>query len=548
MPRLTTTQYRNTIAAVVRGAFADAATADAVLAAVATPLGRLPDDRRVAPKASDRGGFRRLDQTLQEAHVAGYYEVASALGDAMTAQARLGAALGACATDADAGNDRACATAFLRKLAALAIRRPLSADDDRFYVEEGYAPTGALDRAALADAITVLLASPRLLYQVSGSGDAVAGKTDVYRLDAHELATRLAYHLWQAPPDAALVAAAKDGSLVTADGYRKQVDRLLADPRARTSLDEFFADWLRLADVPALDARNADPAFKAFAGATLPSADLRAAVAEDALGLLRYTTFDAPEGSRGIDAVLTTNRSFARSRELADVYGAPVWDGKAEPPAIADGKRPGLLTRVGALFPAANPRTRPIMRGLFVRTAILCDEVPPPPPSAMAMANDTAKTLDPSLSTRAMTEAITQAPGSTCLGCHGTLLNPIGFALEAFDSLGRLRTEERVLDEKTGKELARRPIDTTSKLGIDDGDAATSTGPADLVKQIAASSKPAACLARQSFRFTFQRWDDEEVDGCALAELQHTLQSERSLRAMFRQTALVPAFAERSFR
>src|SRR5262249_54971294 len=150
---------------------------------------------------------------------------------------------------------------------------------------------------------------------------------------------------WQAPPDDQLLAAAADGTLLGADTYGKQVARLVADPRAKATLDEFFVDWMKVEDLPALDAKDADPVFKAFAGADLPGGGLRQAMIDAVVGLLDYYTWTSPAG---VGALFASELSFAKDARLAQIYGAPAWDGVSAPPSLPAGQRPGLLTR--ALF------------------------------------------------------------------------------------------------------------------------------------------------------------------------------------------------------
>ena len=119
------------------------------------------------------------------------------------------------------------------------------------------------------------------MYFVEHGDTAVSGQTGVYDVSPYELASRLSYQLWQTAPDDMLLAAAADGSLLTAAIYDAQVTRMLADSRARPALDEFFADWMKVEDLPAMDAKNADATFKTFAGGDLPDAKLRQAMIDD---------------------------------------------------------------------------------------------------------------------------------------------------------------------------------------------------------------------------------------------------------------------------
>lgn len=535
--RLTMSQYRNTIADFVAFATGSATEAASVLAELTGPLERLPADRREPTSEDLHGSYRRLDQALQQLHVDSYYDIAVATGAALTSPARIGAVIGACATDVDASNDAACLTEAVARLAERALRRPLDATEAQFY-EAVYGADKTANAAAYADVIAVLLNAPQLVYFVEHGAAEVASKPGVFELSGYELASRLSYQLWQSAPDAELLARAKDGSLLDAVTYRAQVERLLGDARARSALDEFFGDWIKAEELPALDAKNADPVFKAFAGSQLPSASLRQDMIDDVLGLLGYYTWQKPSG---VAALFQTQSSFARSPELAALYGAPAWDGSSEPPALAADQRPGLLTR--ALFlSTGSPNTRPIMKGLFIRKYILCDSIPPPPPGANAKPPE----LQPGITTRETVEALTQMPGTVCNGCHATLLNPLGFATEGFDALGRYRSEQRFFDAQ-GNPAGSKAIDTRSAPHVLADSDAQAAGPLELMQQVVASGKVEACLSRNFFRYTFARWEDTATDGCVLESMRQSLASGGSVVDMVMAATLDGSFRQRAF-
>jgi hypothetical protein len=435
--RLTMAQYRNTVADLAAWALGGASAGQTVMTEIASPLAALPDDRREAVPQDLHGSYRRLDQSLQQIHVEATYDVAVALGAALTTTARLGTVVGACATDTSTSNDATCLDAFIKKFGARALRRPLTSDEVTFYTT-AYGSSTTASAAAYADLIGILVTAPEFMYFVEHGDTAVAGQTGVYDVSPYELASRLSYQLWQTAPDDALLAAAADGSLRDAATYGAQVTRLLADPRARPALDEFFADWMKVEDLPALDAKNADATFKTFSAADLPDAKLRQAMIDDVVGMLDYYTWTSPAG---VSSLLTSDLSFARDARLAKLYGVSAWNGTGAPPMLPAGQRPGLLTR--ALFlSTGTANTRPIMKGVFLRTNVLCDSIPPPPPGANAKPPD----LGPNMTTRESVEAITEMPGTVCLGCHGPMINPLGFATEGFDALGRFRTAQRLFD------------------------------------------------------------------------------------------------------
>ena len=391
---------------------------------------------------------------------------------------------------------------------------------------------------SVADVIGVLLNAPQMVYFVEHGSSEVAGKAGIFQLSAYELASRLSYQLWQSAPDAELLAHAADGSLLDAQQYRVQVERLLSDARAHTALAEFFQDWAKVEELPALDAKNLDPVFKAFAASNLPSPSLRQDMIDDVVGLLGYYTWQKPSG---VAALFQSESSFARSAELAALYGVAPWDGSAEPPMFPAGQRPGLLTR--ALFlSTGSPNTRPIMKGLFIRKHILCDSIPPPPPGANAKPPE----LQPGMTTRETVEELTQMAGTVCAGCHTTLLNPLGFATENFDALGRYRTEQQFFDAQ-GNPAGSKPVDTSGVPFVLSASEAGAAGPSELMGQIVASGKVEACLSRNFFRYTFARWEDLATDGCALESMRQALLNGGGVVELVMAATLDGSFRERAF-
>jgi hypothetical protein len=539
--RLGIGQYRNTLRDLLAFGLRDGNAANAVMNTLGAELGRLPADERQKLPEDLHGSYRRLDQDVEQLHVEIPYEIAIALAANVTAPARLATLAGACATDGNAGNDADCLTAFVQRFGERALRRPLAADELAFY-RGLYGPTPGADPAGYADVIVGLLTAPQFLYQIEHGAGAAAGapgEAGRFTLTPHELASRLSYHFWDTMPDDALWMAAGSGALQTAEGYRAQVDRLFRDPRARTTLDGFLREWLKLDDVPNLDSRNGHPVWRAFAGGDLPRSSLRAEMIEDALDTVRHFLWN---GTGTFDDLLTSELSFARGADLARMYGVPAWDGTGAPPALPAGVRPGLFTRA-AFLATGSPTTRPVMKGVFIRTNVLCDAIPPPPDNAMANVPE----LDPRLSTRQVVEGITQAPGSACAACHASFINPIGFATENFDALGRVRASQPLFDD-TGAEIGRAPVDTRTVPQILPGDERPSAGAGDLMRLIAESGKAQACFARHYLRFSFARWEDLDADGCVLERLRQLLMRKAPLGEVMREIALAPEFQQRVIR
>lgn len=530
--RLSRVQYLNTVADLVAESGLSADDRAAVLAALQSDLAAVPADRLVGVPGETRGGFYRLDQTIQQAQVDAAYQIATHLGAELTSTpGRIAAVVGACATDASTANDAPCFTAFADRLGRLALRRPVTADERALLqVVAGATP---VDPAALADAIALLASMPQFLYHVEEGDPLAAGPTP---LDAWALANRLSYHFWQTSPDAALRQAADSGTLLTGDGYRVQVARLLADPRAESGVRTFFAEWFRLHELAPLDSYAGTPLFDAFAGFH-PSADLHVQMRDEigdlAVSLLR-------RGGSVAD-VLTNREQFARTTELAGLYGAAPWDGVSAPALLPEPARAGLLTR-GALVANPSGNTRPVMKGLKVRNAIACASIPPPP----AGFTPPVINLSPTMTTREVLEAMTEGANGACAGCHSTYLNPLGYLTENFDALGRHRTRQTLFNADASV-AGYKDVDTSGVPNL----AGVTTPVADAVavtQLLHTSGLFESCFARQYFRFVFERIEDDASDGCVLRALQDVAAAGTPLSDVLAGVAFRPEFARRDLR
>ncbi len=529
LKRLSQIEFTNSLTDLVRAAMPTSGTA--VLGVVQPLIAKYPTDRLVGPGSERHGGFFRLDQIVQQSHVDAAYDVAVALGKEVTSSAaRRTDLFGACATDASTANDAQCLTDFVTRFGALALRHPLEPADVDFY--KSIAATTPVDPAALADVVALLLSAPGFLYHVESGTTAVQG--DVYALDGYELAARLSFHFWQTSPDAALLAAAKSGDLLTEAGYQAQAKRLFDDPRSDAAMDEFFAQWFRLDELGPLDARIGDPVFDAFAGATVPTSALRKRMTDEILDLARHVA----RSGAPLSEVLTSRKAMAKTDDLAALYGDAKWVSGA-PVDQSQPSRSGLITRA-AFLATGSASTRPVMKGFRIRNALMCEPIPPPPANAAA----TPPELAPDLTTREVVEKLTQQTGTSCAGCHTTLLNPTGFATENFDSLGRARTSQTLFNA-AGAVVATRPIDTTSVPRIINTDLTASTGAADVTRLIAQSGKFETCFSKQYFRFAFGREEDAVKDGCVLKAIDEAARGGTSLGDLWMHAALQPEFKRR---
>ena len=343
-----------------------------------------------------------------------------------------------------------CAEAIIRQVGRRLYRRPLTE------TEVGrYAALWA-DRALLtpndtfAEGVALLveamMSSPYTLHRVERSTAVQDGRI---ALDGFERATRLAFGLWDAPPDDALLDAAAAGELATAEGLAAQVERMLSRPegrtRSRAMVRRLARDWMGMEGAYAQfwNNTNRDPElFPEFE----PGID--ASFREEMLRFVDGVVF-AQEGS--FQDLFGSPMTWVNG-QLAPIYGLDAGDGGWRSVELDPSERPGLLTRAG--FNGTHGRFGRgslIFRGAFVLTKLLCRELGAPPAGADAtpLPNDAEL-----LTTRDRVEAMTAGPA--CAGCHTTLINPAGFALEAFDGIGKYRASENGY-----------PVDTSGSLRID---------------------------------------------------------------------------------
>lgn len=400
MHRLTQSQVRHTLA-------------DVLGVQLTTPL---PPDAASMTFASL--GAARVATTEQD--VEAYQAMAHEAVEAFAARAD--SALATCQPDAVTD---ACVDELLRTTGRRLFRRAVSdaeLDTWRAVVTAGGQDAAALD-VGLRFALEAMLQSPNFLYQ-AWDARPVAGQP-FPRLTGESLASRLAFFLWDASPDDALLDAAAAGALDTDDGLAAAVDRMLDDPRAESLPRRFFGEAWGVAALN-LDARSttlypewSDPLLAAM------RAELSALVDEASTGDADVRSlFDAQHGY-GDDT-------------LASLYGVSGVTGVG--PFPWDSGRRGVLSSA-ALLVASNTHTEssaPILRGLFVLERLLCRSMPTPPAGLLdsVLAEEVHK---PARSNRTRVEERRANP--TCWGCHQAM-DPVGLAFEGFDGVGRARTVE----------------------------------------------------------------------------------------------------------
>lgn len=306
---------------------------------------------------------------------------------------------------------------------ARAYRRPLTAID-RASIKKTYdsrIAEKATPRQAALDTLKLILCSPSFLYfsEITNEEDP--------KLGPYDLAARLSYAVWGAPPDSELTAAAASGKLTSPKELRKQSARLLADDRVGGFVNAFLDAWLDLRDLGGMPPPR--ETMRVYYAENLPEAMKTEA---------RLFFRDLLQNNGSVQRFLDADYTFADKR-LAKLYNLPeqktlrLADGFQRVSLAGNAQRGGLLGMAGVLTVSANGvETSPVTRGVWVSENILGIKPPPPPDVVPAIEADVS-------GTRTIRERLAKHRADpTCAECHRKI-DPLGFGLETFDPIGRWR-------------------------------------------------------------------------------------------------------------
>ncbi|MFT4638314.1 MAG: hypothetical protein ACI8T1_001634 [Verrucomicrobiales bacterium] len=326
----------------------------------------------------------------------------------------------------DASEEEAVATEILGNLMKRAFRRPIEepelAKPIAFY-REGASKNGF--EAGIEQALTSILVSPDFLFRVEKAPQE-ASPGEAYPISHLELASRLSFFIWSSLPDAELLDSAIAGTLGNADELESQVRRMLADERSSSLVYNFASQWLHLRNLDSVT-----PDLRLY-----PDFDdnLRQAFRKETELFVESILRE----DRSVLDLLKSDYTFLNER-LARHYSIPSVVGSRFRRVVLDPKhhRGGLL-RQGSILTVTSyaTRTSPVIRGNWVLDNIIGTPPPPPPPDIPALEDNN---VDASLPMRDRLAAHRANPA--CASCHD-LMDPVGFALENFDAVGRWREFE----------------------------------------------------------------------------------------------------------
>ena len=330
----------------------------------------------------------------------------------------------------DAGRERECARRITANLARRAFRRPVGDEDVNALMPYFDRGSKAGFDSGIEQVVSAVLVSPDFLFRAIRGGTEVRLKPDTtrvaYALSDLELASRLSFFLWSQGPDDALLTIASAGKLRTPDALQAEALRMLKDRRASSLVNNFALNWL---DLNKLDEVVPDPnLFPTFTN------QLRRDMATEVESFLSSVLLE----DRNVGELLTANHTFLNER-LARHYGiASVFGPQFRRVTLDDPRRWGLLGKGAVeLRTSYGDRTSPVLRGAWILGKLMGTPPTPPPPDVDTDLSQTKG--EPPKTLRARMERHRSKP--SCSQCHG-VIDPIGFAMENFDAIGRWRDKD----------------------------------------------------------------------------------------------------------
>jgi Protein of unknown function (DUF1592)/Protein of unknown function (DUF1588)/Protein of unknown function (DUF1585)/Protein of unknown function (DUF1587)/Protein of unknown function (DUF1595) len=348
-----------------------------------------------------------------------------------------------------AAEESPCAQKILGRLAKVAFRRPVNADDLagalEFYANGR--KTGSFDDA-IQKGVMAILASPKFLYRAH-TPPADAGPGEVFALNDLDLASRLSFFLWAGPPDEELIDIAAAGRLKEPRTYEAQVRRMLADPKAKSLATNFAGQWL---NVGGLDLVN-------------PDTNLFPDYTEDLIPAFREELFEFVWSVLGEDRsvidLMTADWTFLNER-LAMHYGIKgIRGGEFRRVKLQESVRRGLLGK-GAVLMATSyaNRTSPVVRGAYVLEHLMGTPPAAPPPGVEGFKESQEGGEQLTVRHRLEMHRATKS----CSSCH-SIIDPVGLALENYNALGQWRQKD--VDAGVGIDSGGKLADGTAVRGVE---------------------------------------------------------------------------------
>ena len=262
----------------------------------------------------------------------------------------------------------------------------------------------------------------------------------------------------------------------------------------------------------------------------------------------KYFDYMIWEQQASYGELMTSNLVFPRSQAMANIYGTSQWNGQTNSSSLVRApaaERAGLLTRAQFLFTGSGS-TRPIMRGVHVYRDFMCGTLTLPPdnstPQGVVITDD--------MTDQERTRAITEVQGTSCVGCHRAIINPLGFAFDNFGPFGKYRQAERVFHPegslREGEVLTTKTVDSTHDMFVQPFASGRINGAVDLSRTLAENNDAQACFSSKLWNFAQKQNLEVESNACAVQSVFNRIgYNNNSILDAIREIAIQPEFLKR---
>lgn len=397
-----------------------------------------------------------------------------------------------------------CVKEFIENFGARAIRKPFPVDDKNNMISAFNSDPEVNGKVII---MSIILHPEFSLHYENGS---TSGERE--RLDDYGVASRISYRVIGSIPDNELWKAAKDGQLKDLEQVKYHVTRMIDSSRGKAKAVSFFKSWMKIEDMADLSFSNN------FRNGIQPSNYYSHSVTEFENFVLQ--TIWNKNGS--LNDLFLSQNVYPVHTDMATLFGTDKWTGSNELKSQS-GHR-GILLRPATLIGGTN-FTPIIRRGVMLRTEVLCDKLGLPSPDVVNARDEVAtpEELDHSfLSDREVVANMTR--NAACMECH-TQINPLGFGLLTFDSLGRLQATETFFDPATDEVVAQYPVDASTDVAkIEIGANESYNNAFEMNQEILKSDKLKACFAEKMTIF-MNKQDVTKDDECTMADKESIIRN-----------------------
>lgn len=466
--------------------------------------------------ATIRLGTNEIISGLSESRLSSYITIADVLSKRNSADTgRLKAFAGSCVVDNNTFSNVTCVDNFIKSFGLTLFRSPVTLAEIA-ELKKGISTWQQL--------IGRMYLHPRFLIHIYREGTLVEPDSDVYRLTDYELAAKLASVFWKSIPDPQGIAAAVSGSLSTPDGLRAEITRIVNSPKTKVVMTEFYTQWLafkRVAIYPINDQTRryllplnpeSDGINNEFAAAVLKDG-------QDFLSYLTWQTNGTLEDVFRSPFIMTTHPGLAKIYETT-----PRTDDNQPPRVDATGNFKGILTRAAITQQKASNNGDPniIQRGVLLSTNILGLELGTP--ASFGEQENQSVIIPASASVRFETSEKTKS--ANCMACH-SIINPAGYALGNYDSVGRYITIEKRPYYNYGPNVWTEhlnPVDASTAIFIN-GQTYKINNLEDFVNAIFTSGRIYEAFSKYYFKYSFGRIETIDYDRPLIQSFQNNLKT-----------------------